>query len=193
MSLQEYHKKRDFAKTPEPSGSTEQEKKNREHRTSTSNLRFVVQRHEATRLHYDFRLETQKGALKSWAIPKGISINPKVKRLAVMTEDHPLDYLLFEGVIPEGNYGAGTVIVWDTGIYITQQELLGQIESGKISFSLFSQKLRGRFSLVKTERDENQWLLIKANDEFASVEDPCINKHESVLTGRTNEDLKYKN
>src|SRR5712691_4472063 len=115
MSLQEYHKKRDFAKTPEPAGSTEQEKKNREHKTITSNLRFVVQRHEATMLHYDFIMETQKGALISWAIPKGISINPKVKRLAVMTEDHPLDYLLFEGVIPGGNYGAGTVIVWIPG------------------------------------------------------------------------------
>jgi bifunctional non-homologous end joining protein LigD len=193
MSLQEYHKKRDFAKTPEPAGSTEQEKKNPEHKTSTSNLRFVVQRHEARRLHYDFRLETQKGALKSWAIPKDISINPKVKRLAVMTEDHPVDYLLLEGVIPEGNYGAGTVIVWDTGTYITQQELLGQIESGKISFSLFGQKLRGRYSLVKSDRDENQWFLIKANDEFASVEEQSINRHEPVLTGRTNKDLKYRN
>ncbi len=131
MSLQEYHKKRDFSKTPEPAGSIEQqENKGEQQRTEANSLRFVVQRHEATRSHYDFRLETQDKALKSWAVPKGISLDPKLKRLAIMTEDHPLDYLLFEGVIPKGSYGAGTVIVWDTGSYTTEQELLHQLQSG---------------------------------------------------------------
>src|SRR5438270_7627463 len=123
MSLQEYDKKRDFARTPEPAGNITQQKKKGEKSNSTVNLRFVVQKHKATRLHYDFRLETKDGTLKSWAVPKGISIDPKEKRLAVLTEDQPLDYLLFEGVIPEGNYGAGTVIVWDTGTYTIPNEV----------------------------------------------------------------------
>jgi bifunctional non-homologous end joining protein LigD len=122
MSLQEYDKKRDFARTPEPAGNVEQQKKKREQTRRTSNLRFVVQKHEARRLHYDFRLETNDGTLKSWAVPKSVSIYPKEKRLAVLTEDHPLDYLLFGGVIPKGNYGAATVIVWDTGTYTILNE-----------------------------------------------------------------------
>ena len=117
LSIQEYHDKRDFAKTPEPTGNTQQQKNKREQSTETDSLRFVVQKHDARRLHYDFRLETKEGVLKSWVVPKGFSLDPKVKRLAVMTEEHPLDYLLFEGIIPQGNYGVGTVIVWDTGTY----------------------------------------------------------------------------
>ena len=186
MSLQEYDKKRDFARTPEPAGNITQQKKKREKSSSTVNLRFVVQKHKATRLHYDFRLETKHGTLKSWAVPKGISIDPKEKRLAVLTEDHPLDYLLFEGVIPDGNYGAGTVIVWDTGTYTIPnevQDISQQFQNGKITIDLNGQKLKGRFSLIKTSR-ENQWLLIKANDEFASEdEDLTISKPDSVLTG----------
>ena len=196
MSLQEYDKKRDFARTPEPAGNITQQKKKREKSSSTVNLRFVVQKHKATRLHYDFRLETKHGTLKSWAVPKGISIDPKEKRLAVLTEDHPLDYLLFEGVIPEGNYGAGTVIVWDTGTYTIPneiQDISQQFQNGKITIDLNGQKLKGRFSLIKTSR-ENQWLLIKANDEFASEdEDLTISKPDSVLTGGKNRVLYSRN
>ena len=192
MSLHEYDKKRDFARTPEPAGNVEQQKKKREQTRRTSNLKFVVQKHEARRLHYDFRLETNDGTLKSWAVPKGVSIDPKEKRLAVLTEDHPLDYLLFEGVIPKGNYGAGTVIVWDTGTYTILnegQDISEQIQNGKITFDLNGQKLKGRFSLIKTSR-ENQWLLIKANDEFASEdEDLTTSKPHSVLSEGTNQTL----
>jgi bifunctional non-homologous end joining protein LigD len=180
--LEEYHKKRNFTRTPEPRGKKKQSRENKN--------KFVVQKHDATRLHYDFRLEDKKeGVLKSWAVPKGISLDSKIRRLAVLTEDHPLDYLLFEGVIPEGSYGAGTVIVWDTGMYTSEGEISEQFEKGKITFILFGQKLRGRFSLVRTS-EKNQWLLIKASDEFASSEDLTITRPESVLSRRTNEDLE---
>src|SRR5919205_360308 len=182
--LEEYHKKRNFAKTPEPRGKIKQSRENKN--------KFVVQKHDATRLHYDFRLEDKKeGVLKSWAVPKGISLDSKMRRLAVLTEDHPLDYLLFEGVIPEGSYGAGTVIVWDTGMYTSEGEISEQFEKGKITFTLFGQKLKGRFSLLRTSR-ENQWLLVKGNDEFESKskDDLTIIRPESVLTGRTNQDLE---
>src|SRR5919202_3178761 len=186
--LEAYNKKRDFSKTPEPAGlrrnANDKDTKKRDE------LRFVIQKHDATKLHYDFRLESKKeGVLKSWAVPKGISLDPKVKRLAVLTEDHPLDYLLFEGVIPKGSYGAGTVIVWDTGTYTSEQEISDQFRNGKITFTLFGQKLKGRFSLLRTSR-ENQWLLIKGNDEFESKDDLTIIRPESVLTGRTNQQLE---
>jgi len=181
--LEKYNKKRNFSKTPEPEGNMDQSE------VDTRPLRFVVQKHDASRLHYDFRLETEEGVLKSWAVPKGISLDPKVKRLAVLTEDHPLEYLLFEGIIPEGSYGAGTVIVWDTGNYTSEQEISDQFIKGKITFTLFGQKLKGRFSLIKTTR-ANQWLLIKGDDEFKSEEDLTITRPESVLTGRTNQDLE---
>ena len=181
--LEKYNKKRNFSKTPEPEGNMDQSK------VDTRPLRFVVQKHDASRLHYDFRLETEEGVLKSWAVPKGISLDPKVKRLAVLTEDHPLEYLLFEGIIPEGSYGAGTVIVWDTGNYTSEQEISDQFIKGKITFTLFGQKIKGRFSLIKTTR-ANQWLLIKGDDEFKSEEDLTITRPESVLTGRTNQDLE---
>src|ERR671920_824003 len=181
--LDEYNKKRDFGRTPEPQG-------NKKRLTVTKSSKFVVQKHDASRLHYDFRLEdTKERVLKSWAVPKGISLNPKIKRLAVLTEDHPLDYLLFEGVIPQGSYGAGTVIVWDTGTYTSEEEISDQFKKGKITFTLFGHKLRGRFSLVRTS-EKNQWLLIKASDEFASSEDLTITRPESVLSRRTNEDLE---
>ena len=186
--LKEYNKKRNFVRTPEPRGTTKQSRVD-------NRSRFVVQKHDATRLHYDFRLEDKKeGVLKSWAVPKGISLDPKIKRLAVLTEDHPLDYLLFEGVIPEGSYGAGTVIVWDTGTYETEEDVLEQFKRGKITFLLFGQKLRGKFKLVRIrsreEQEENQWLLMKSTDGLESEEDLTINRPESVLTGRTNDDLR---
>ena len=191
--LEEYNKKRNFVRTPEPepSGNAIQSRDNKS--------RFVVQKHDATRLHYDFRLEDKKaGVLKSWAVPKGISLDPKVKRLAVLTEDHPLDYLLFEGKIPEGSYGAGTVIVWDTGTYTTEHEISDQFKKGKITFSLFGQKLKGKFTLVRIRprgegEQENQWLLMKSSDGLESEEDLTISRPESVLTGRTNDDLEIGN
>src|SRR5215208_4088144 len=188
--IDEYNKKRNFVRTPEPKGTAKQSRVD-------NKGRFVVQKHDATRLHYDFRLEDKKeGVLKSWAVPKGISLDPKIKRLAVLTEDHPLDYLLFEGVIPEGNYGAGTVIVWDTGTYETEEDISEQFKRGKITFSLFGQKLSGKFKLIKIrsrEEEENQWLLMKLTDESESEEDLTINRPESVLTGRTNDDLEIGN
>jgi bifunctional non-homologous end joining protein LigD len=194
VSLEEYRSKRDFTRTPEPeqySSKTKQKKQKGPQVNNDHSLRFVVQKHNARRLHYDFRLETNDGVLKSWAIPKGISLNPKVKRLAVMTEDHPLDYLAFEGTIPEGNYGAGTVIIWDNGTCKTEHDLEQQLKNGKISLTLFGQILKGRFSLIRTSMGEeannnNQWLLIKANDEFASYGEEDLNaadKPKPVLTG----------
>jgi bifunctional non-homologous end joining protein LigD len=186
--LKEYNKKRNFDRTPEPKGDTKQ--------IGNNKGRFVVQKHDATRLHYDFRLEEKKeGVLKSWAVPKGVSLDPKIKRLAVLTEDHPVNYLLFEGVIPEGNYGAGTVIVWDTGTYTSEEEISDQFKQGKITFSLFGQKLSGKFKLIRIrsrEEEENQWLLMKLADGLESEEDLTINKPQSVLTGRTNDELRKK-
>src|SRR5918994_1599194 len=181
--LEEYYRKRDLAKTPEPAGNMEEQRKD----NNKDALRFVVQKHDASRLHYDFRLESKnEGVLKSWAVPKGISLDPNIKRLAILTEDHPIDYLLFEGIIPKGNYGAGTVIVWDTGTYIIEdQDIHNQFIKGKIVFFLSGQKLKGRFSLVKTSK-ENQWLLIKVNDEFVSKEDLSVSKPDSVLSARNN-------
>ena len=186
--LDEYNKKRDFGRTPEPPG-------NKKRLIVNKSSRFVVQKHDASRLHYDFRLEdTKDRVLKSWAIPKGISLNPKIKRLAVLTEDHPLDYLLFEGVIPQGSYGAGTVIVWDTGTYTSEEEISDQFKKGKITFTLFGLKLKGKFTLVRTHLDREkeegkQWLLIKLADGFESNEELTITRPNSVLTRRINKDL----
>ena len=182
--LNEYNEKRKFTDTPEPSGITNNKS------VVGSNLKsFVVQKHRASHLHYDFRLEDENGVLKSWAVPKGPSMDSRVKRLAVLTEDHPYDYLLFEGTIPQGNYGAGTVIVWDHGTYKTDDKLIDQFRKGKISVELHGQKLRGRFSLVKTKNDK-QWLLIKANDEFINTDDLTVSSPASVISGRSNSDLE---
>ena len=173
MSLDLYKKKRSFEKTPEPSGK----------KTSSSEaLRFVIQKHDASRLHYDFRLEME-GVLKSWAVPKGPSMNPEDKRLAMMVEDHPYDYRSFEGTIPKGNYGAGTVIVWDEGTYepvetieggVRKQEksFLKQLADGNLKFRLNGTKIKGEFALVHIKgREENAWLLIKKKDKYASSAD----------------------
>jgi bifunctional non-homologous end joining protein LigD len=171
MGLIQYKKKRNFSETPEPSGK---------HTKSKSKLIFVVQRHKASHLHYDFRLEME-GVLKSWAVPKGPSMNPQDKRLAMMVEDHPYDYKDFAGIIPEGNYGAGIVEIWDNGevsdlensdTKTTQKHLLAGLHLGNLKFRLHGKKLKGEFVLVKTKgRGENAWLLIKHNDEFAVHED----------------------
>lgn len=176
--LEKYNRKRNFAETPEPVGTPieGQSKEFRRH--------FAIQKHDARRLHYDFRLETEDGVLKSWAVPKGISLNPKIKRLAVLTEDHPFDYLLFEGTIQEGNYGAGTVLVWDTGFYTLEnanEKFSHQFDKGKITFSLHGNKVNGKFSLIRTGR-QNQWLLIKYNDQFASEADLTSSMPDSVLS-----------
>lgn len=167
MALKDYHQKRKFDETSEPKGKTKKSK---------NKLIFVIQRHAATRLHYDFRLELE-GVLKSWAVPKGPSLDPKDKRLAMMVEDHPYDYKDFEGNIPEGNYGAGQVEVWDSGTYepldehsklSDENELLKELHAGSLKFTLHGKKLKGEFALVKMKNSEdNAWLLIKHKDEFA--------------------------
>ncbi len=185
MSLTKYKAKRSFKQTPEPRGG----------KTQTKGLRFVIQKHDASHLHYDFRLEME-GVLKSWAVPKGPSTDPKVKRMAVMVEDHPYDYRTFEGIIPVGNYGAGTVIVWDEGTYEPAEvkskdkkekdkDLRHQLHKGKIKFTLHGKKLKGEYALVKTHgRGENEWLLMKMNDEHASTDDILL-EDKSVVSGNT--------
>src|SRR5918912_2808753 len=158
MGLETYQKMRDFRRTPEPKGTV----------SKTNRRRFVVQEHHASKLHFDFRLEAG-GVLKSWSVPRGPSLDPGVKRLAVETEDHPVEYLKFEGRIPEGEYGAGEHMRWDGGTY----KLLGdgdaaeQLERGKLEFELEGEKLRGAFTLVRMKGREGEWLLIKKQDEFA--------------------------
>jgi len=167
MALKDYNKKRKFGETSEPKGKTKKSK---------DKLIFVIQRHAASRLHYDFRLEMD-GVLKSWAVPKGPSLDPTDKRLAMEVEDHPYDYKDFEGNIPEGNYGAGQVEVWDSGTYeplddtsklSDEKELLKELKAGSIKFILHGKKLKGEFALVKMKNAENNaWLLIKHKDQFA--------------------------
>ncbi|MEO7209688.1 MAG: DNA polymerase ligase N-terminal domain-containing protein, partial [Chitinophagaceae bacterium] len=185
MSLEKYKEKRDFTKTSEPKTGKSIDK---------NKLQFVIQKHNATRLHYDFRLEME-GVLKSWAVPKGPSVNPNDKRLAMMVEDHPFDYRSFEGIIPKGEYGGGTVIVWDEGTYepienikgkkAQEKYLLAQLKLGSVKVKLHGQKLMGEFALVKTKgMGENAWLLIKHKDEYAAAKD-ITKKDKSVLSGKT--------
>ncbi|HKG71809.1 MAG TPA: non-homologous end-joining DNA ligase, partial [Nitrososphaeraceae archaeon] len=192
MSLNEYNSKRNFKKTPEPGGAISDTPK----QSNKGVLRFVIQKHNASRLHYDFRLETKDRVLLSWAVPKGPSLDPRQKRLAVETEDHPLDYIDFEGVIPEGNYGAGTVIVWDMGTYTSERDIRQQLRDGKISFILSGKKIKGSFSLIRIRQRQKQWLLIKSGDDTYATseeeEDLTITAPESVLTGRTNDELNEK-
>ena len=169
MGLTKYKSKRKFNETPEPSGKPKK---------AGGELIFVVQRHHASHLHYDFRLELN-GTLKSWAVPKGPSLNPADKRLAMMVEDHPIDYATFEGDIPAGNYGAGHVDVWDHGTYepidehaeiITPTAFAKGLRAGSIKFRLKGKKLKGDFALVNMKKDAKTWLLIKHRDKYATDE-----------------------
>src|SRR5512140_564866 len=183
MALEEYRRKRKFSATPEPPAEIEKPPKGAP--------RFVVQKHHATQLHYDFRLE-MGGVLKSWAIPKGPTLDPNEKRLAMMVEDHPLDYIHFEGIIPAGNYGAGTVMVWDTGTW----EPLGDrppaeaLEKGDLKFMLHGEKLNGEFALVhmKSRRPGskgNEWLLLKKKDAHVQPGWDAADFDWSVLSRRS--------
>jgi bifunctional non-homologous end joining protein LigD len=193
MALQEYKKKRSFTATPEPKGGKPKGKK----------LEFVVQKHAATQLHYDFRLEL-KGVLKSWAIPKGPSMDPSVKHLAMQVEDHPYDYKDFEGTIPQGQYGGGTVIIWDRGTYEPLEKskskagqekiMLKEFQSGSIKIRLKGKKLKGEFALVHTRgRGENSWLIIKHRDQYATTADITA-QNKSLVSKKTIEQMsKDKN
>jgi DNA ligase D-like protein (predicted 3'-phosphoesterase) len=189
-----YRSMRDFGRTPEPAGASPGTWK------KTGNPYFVIQKHAASRLHYDFRLEVD-GVLKSWAVPKGPSMDPAVKRLAVEVEDHPVEYADFEGVIPKDEYGGGTVIVWDAGPYRNLKQKAGKEmpmsvchEKGQIEIWLEGKKIRGGFALVHTRMDESgkNWLLIKMKDKAATRDDPVAERGESVISGRTLEEVKAK-
>ncbi len=183
--LDEYAAKRDFARTPEPSGGTPA--------PPTDQPRFVVQRHRARRLHYDFRLEMD-GVLVSWAIPKGPSLDPSVKRLAVHVEDHPIEYFDFEGVIPRGEYGGGDVIVWDWGTYeaVHAPDPVRAVEQGELHVELHGQKLHGRFVMIRRGEDasgKEQWLVFHKRDEHAVAGWDAEDHPRSVRSGRTNDEV----
>jgi len=187
-ALNEYEGKRDFAATPEPAGGQKH---------GEGEPIFVIQKHGARTLHYDFRLEVD-GVLKSWAVPKGPSTDPRTRRLAVAVEDHPLDYADFEGKIPNGEYGAGTVLVWDRGTYRNLREeaderasMAEALRDGHVAVWLEGEKLRGGYALIRTGKgDDNRWLLIKMKDEEADARrNPVSTQPGSVLTGRTLEEI----
>ncbi|HET8592628.1 MAG TPA: DNA polymerase ligase N-terminal domain-containing protein [Solirubrobacterales bacterium] len=205
-SLKEYERKRDFSRTGEPHGKTGKAKGKARRR----HPRFSIQKHSATSLHYDLRLEVD-GVLASWAVPKGPSLNPADKRLAMRTEDHPLEYLEWEGVIPKGEYGAGPMIVWDRGVFQNVSEtrsgepmkLSEAIEKGDVKIFMLGEKIKGAYALVRTgpppERvapggaasdQREKWLLIKKRDEGADARRrPTSTQPESVLSGRTIEQV----
>jgi len=187
MKKQTYTEKRDFTKTSEPRETKEKRHKN-------GDPIFVIQKHDATNLHYDFRLEID-GTLKSWSVPKGPSTNPAIKRMAIPTEDHPMEYANFEGTIPKGQYGGGTVMVWDTGTFINLKKneegepisLSESYKMGSLEFSLKGKKLQGGYALVEMKggKMKGNWLLMKLNDDFADArKNPVNTQKESVLTGR---------
>jgi bifunctional non-homologous end joining protein LigD len=171
--LKEYQQKRRFTKTAEPPPNK---------KSSPSGKVFVIQKHRASHLHYDFRLE-MKGVLKSWAVPKGPSLDPSVRRLAMVVEDHPLDYADFEGIIPEGEYGGGTVMIWDRGTYVPENDMTAGLLKGELKFTLDGSKLKGSWVLVRTK--DRQWLLIKHRDQYASTDDLTVSSPRSVVTQRT--------
>jgi bifunctional non-homologous end joining protein LigD len=185
--LSRYQQKRNFERTPEPSGGARA-------KPERAGLSFVVQKHAASHLHYDFRLELD-GVLLSWAVPKGPSVKPGLRRLAMRVEDHPLDYADFEGIIPQGQYGGGTVIVWDHGTWEPEEEPHRSLEKGRLTFELHGQKLQGRFHLVRTKPtgrgSREQWLLFKGKGEGASDDlDIAEERAESVISGRTIEQVR---
>ena len=199
--LKTYDGKRDFTKTGEPSGKSKDKTKSKgktKGREGDDPI-FVVQRHEASTLHFDFRLQVGD-VLASWAVPKGPSLDPRDKRLAARTEDHPLDYADYEGTIGKGQYGAGTVIVWDTGTFENLTERKGEavsmedgLDAGHVKVRLHGEKLTGAFALTHTKMggDAKNWLLVKVDDEDADRRrKPATTQLESVLSGRTNEDLR---
>lgn len=188
--LAEYQQKRDFSKTAEPKGRSP---------TSRSTLAFVIQKHAASRLHFDLRLELD-GVMKSWAVPKGPSLDPAAKRLAVQVEDHPVEYNAFEGTIPAGEYGGGTVMLWDRGTYTFWEDDPDPVErlregyaEGDFKFELRGKRLRGTWVLVRTRRgdpDKPQWLLIKHRDEFARPGTEIVEEEvTSVATGRSMDEI----
>ena len=197
MALEEYKRKRDFKQTPEPPPKVEKKKGNR----------FVVQKHEATRLHYDFRLEME-GVLKSWAVPKGPSLDPADKRLAMQVEDHPVSYFDFEGNIPEGNYGAGSVMVWDVGTWEplspvpvdgkykpgTEADAVTMLAKGDLKFRLHGKRLKGDFALIKMKGHRpgskgNEWLMIKKHDDEVIEGYDAGDIDESVLSKRSMDEI----
>jgi len=180
MGLEKYREKRRFDSTSEPLGQERVEGKGRI---------FVVQKHQARQLHYDFRLEIG-GVLKSWAIPKGPSLNYANKRLARQVEDHPLEYADFEGVIPEGNYGAGVVMIWDRGEW-EADKIEEALEKGRLEFRLKGERLKGRWSLIKMKATQLDWLLIKKKDEWSDTGEEITEKMTlSVKTGRSMEEIR---
>ena len=187
MSLKKYREKRNFTISPEPSG------KSSAVATHKRALLYVIQKHRATQLHYDFRLEFN-GVLLSWAVPKGPSLDPSVRRLAMQVEDHPLEYGDFEGVIPEGEYGGGTVMVWDRGEWLPESDNADEaLQKGDLKFTLCGKKLQGSWVLVRTHgygsKEGRSWLLIKHRDEFASKRDVTVEEPRSVLSRRLLTDI----
>jgi bifunctional non-homologous end joining protein LigD len=186
VPLDEYRKKRKFEISPEPAGSSLPS-------SPKSSLAYVIQKHRATQLHYDFRLEFG-GVLLSWAVPKGPSPDPSVKRLAMQVEDHPLEYANFEGVIPGGEYGGGTVMVWDTGEWEPEvEDVAAALQKGDLKFTLRGKKLHGSWVLVRTRgfgsKADKSWLLIKHRDKFVSTKDIEEEEPRSVLSGRLLADI----
>jgi bifunctional non-homologous end joining protein LigD len=181
MTLKAYHQKRNFKKTPEPKGKP----------LSTKKIKhlYVIQKHAASHLHYDFRLELN-GVLLSWAIPKGPSLDPNIKRLAMHVEDHPLEYGSFEGIIPKGQYGGGTVMLWDKGEWICQEtDPTTAYKNGNLKFTLKAEKLNGAWKLIRINHNDKTWLLIKAKDQYAKTYDITTKKPNSVLTQQSIDEI----
>lgn len=193
-ALTEYRRKRDFSRTAEPAGDEPGAKAPKPSRGAKP-LRFVVQKHAASHLHFDLRLELD-GVMKSWAVPKGPSLDPAVKRLAMQVEDHPISYNTFEGTIPEGEYGGGTVMLWDRGRYLPADgdpaSLRTGLKKGRLDFVMLGDRLKGGFTMVRSGRDTGkpQWLLFKRTDEYADTAyDVVAEETTSVTTGRTMEEI----